>query len=177
MTANPATEPAIERILDLRAAPARVWRAITEPTELAAWFGQRCELDLRPGGRGWFEWDGDGRFEAIVVAVEEGRHLAWRWARDAGTPVETGPSTLVELTLEPWPTGGTASASARAASSARRTGRRTAAAGSTSSRTWQRSSRTIAGRQASASSGRCARPSIGCGPPSPTPRSSRSGGR
>lgn len=107
-----ATDPAggtaaIERTLDLRAAPARVWRAISDPAELAGWFGQRCELEVRPGGRGWFEWDGDGRFDAVVEAVEEGRRLAWRWAQDAGASVETGPSTLVELTLEPRPNGGT----------------------------------------------------------------------
>jgi len=107
VTTGPATQPAIERTLDLRAAPERVWRAITNPAELAGWFGQRCELDVRPGGRGWFEWDGDGRFEAVVEAVDPGRLLAWRWAREAGTPVEAGPTTLVEMTLEARANGGT----------------------------------------------------------------------
>ena len=107
MTANPATQPAIERTLDLRATPDRIWRAITDPAELSGWFGRRCALDVRPGGCGWFEWDGDGRFEAIVEAVAPGRFLAWRWAREAGTPVEAGPSTLVEITLEPRANGGT----------------------------------------------------------------------
>src|SRR5205085_289579 len=30
--------------------PERVWRAITEPEELAHWFPAQVEIDLRPGG-------------------------------------------------------------------------------------------------------------------------------
>jgi uncharacterized protein YndB with AHSA1/START domain len=52
-TAESAVQPAIERTLRLRASPARVWRALTEPEELNHWFGQRCEIDLRPTGDAW----------------------------------------------------------------------------------------------------------------------------
>ena len=45
-----STIPAIERQLDFRASPERLWRAITDDGELGAWFGQAAHLDLRAGG-------------------------------------------------------------------------------------------------------------------------------
>lgn len=108
MTAKtPAGTAAIDRIVELRANPERVWRALTDPAELAGWFGAKGALDPRPGGAASFEWDGDGRFEARVEAVDPPRLLAWRWARERDTPVDDGPSTLVEFRLEPSGSGGT----------------------------------------------------------------------
>ena len=97
---------AIERTLELRASPERVWRALTEPAELNRWFGHECELELRPGGDAWFGWPDDGRFAARVEVVEEQRRLAWRWAGHRDTPVDAGPSTLVAWSLERRPDGG-----------------------------------------------------------------------
>jgi uncharacterized protein YndB with AHSA1/START domain len=108
MTATDARgTAAIERTLELRAGPERVWRALTDAAELGGWFGARGELDLRPGGAGFFEWTEHGRFAARVEAVDPPRHLAWRWAREKDTPVDGGPSTLVEFRLEPLAEGGT----------------------------------------------------------------------
>ena len=45
------TIAAIDRQLDFRASPERLWRALTEDGELGAWFGQRAQLDLRRGRR------------------------------------------------------------------------------------------------------------------------------
>jgi uncharacterized protein YndB with AHSA1/START domain len=110
-TITPAGTGAIERTLDLRAPRETVWRAITEPDALDSWFGGRCRLDLRPGGDGVFEWPEHGeagvRFAARVEAVEAPSFLAWRWARESDTPVDAGPSTLVEWRLESLPGGGT----------------------------------------------------------------------
>lgn len=50
-------EVSFERLLD--APVAKVWRAWTDPVELAKWWGPHhftnpeCEVDLRPGGRMW----------------------------------------------------------------------------------------------------------------------------
>lgn len=52
-TTTPAAVPAIERSIELQASPERVWRALSEAGELAGWFSQRCEIDLRPGGDAW----------------------------------------------------------------------------------------------------------------------------
>lgn len=45
-------ERTIERTLELEASPDRVWRAITDPTELSKWFGHETDLDLVPGYEG-----------------------------------------------------------------------------------------------------------------------------
>jgi uncharacterized protein YndB with AHSA1/START domain len=99
------TIPAIERQLDFRATPERMWRAITDDSELGAWFGQRAHLELRPGADGWFEWDGHGRVPVRMEVVEPITRLAWRWG-DVGKSVDDG-STLVEFRLEPLAGGGT----------------------------------------------------------------------
>jgi uncharacterized protein YndB with AHSA1/START domain len=102
----PDAAPAIERTLELRASPERLWRVLTEADELAAWFGQRCALDLRPGGSAWFEWDDGGRFEATIEVVEPPRRFAFRWASERNVPVAAGRSTLVEFRIEPGRDGG-----------------------------------------------------------------------
>lgn len=97
----------IERKLEFDLPPERVWRALTEPAELASWFGDHAELDLQPGGTGWFGWDEHGRFAVRVEMVDPPHLLAWRWCHEPDTPVEQGPATLVEWRLTPRPGGGT----------------------------------------------------------------------
>jgi uncharacterized protein YndB with AHSA1/START domain len=103
-----AALPAIERTLELGAPPDRVWRAISDPAELARWFPQRATWDLRPGGRGRFFWAGHGNFEIRVEAVDPPRYLAWRWG-EGSVPTLDDPAqtTLVEWWVEPAPAGGT----------------------------------------------------------------------
>ncbi len=98
---------AIERTLELEASRERVWCALTDPAELVRWFGNEAELDVTPGGGGWFGWPDYGRFATRFEHVDPPSRLVWRWARYRDTPVEQGPSTLVEWTLEPLPEGGT----------------------------------------------------------------------
>jgi uncharacterized protein YndB with AHSA1/START domain len=100
--------PAIERTLSLRAAPERVWRAITDPDDLARWFPQRAAWDLRPGGQGRFYWEGHGTFPIRVEAVDPPRYLAWTWGLEADQDLESAHSaTLVEWWLEATEGGGT----------------------------------------------------------------------
>ena len=109
--AAPAGTSAIERTLDFRASRDRVWLAITDERELSTWFGARCAIDLRVGGTGRFEWPEEGdhgvRIQARVEAFDPPERLAWRWARESDTPVDEGPSTLVEWRLEALAGGGT----------------------------------------------------------------------
>jgi uncharacterized protein YndB with AHSA1/START domain len=108
MTDATAVLPAIERSLELSAPPERVWRAISEPEELARWFPQRAEWDLRPGGEGSFFWEGHGSFPVRVEAVDPPRYLAWRWGREAEEDPGTAESaTLVEWWLDARRDGGT----------------------------------------------------------------------
>ena len=100
-----ASTAAIERRLDLAADPQRVWRALTDSTELAGWFSQRASFPTEVGEEGWLEWDGFGRYRVRIEQLEPGRRIAWRWASNADAPIE-GESTLVEWTVESRPGGG-----------------------------------------------------------------------
>jgi uncharacterized protein YndB with AHSA1/START domain len=100
--------PAIERTLELKASPQRVWRAITDADELAKWFPQRATWDLRPGGQGTFYWDGHGDFPIRVERVDPPRYLAWSWGLEAEQDLESAHNvTLVEWWLEATEDGGT----------------------------------------------------------------------
>jgi uncharacterized protein YndB with AHSA1/START domain len=108
MTGTRAAAPAaIERWVELRAAPERVWAALTEPAELEAWFTRRAAFELRPGAEGWLEWEEHGRFAVRVEVVDPPGRFSWRWARDPDVGLDEGVSTLVEWSLERRPDGGT----------------------------------------------------------------------
>jgi uncharacterized protein YndB with AHSA1/START domain len=64
--------------------PEQVWRAITEPDHLAAWFPQRIEGDLhKPGAPLRFEHAGGiPGFEGQVLAVEPPSLLEFTWGPD-----------------------------------------------------------------------------------------------
>jgi uncharacterized protein YndB with AHSA1/START domain len=102
---------AVEREMELRAPTDRVWKAITDAQELSGWFSNAASLDLKPGGDATFTWSGghpdSGTYLARIERVEPPHVFAYRWARDADTPVDEGPSTLVEFTLDPTEGGGT----------------------------------------------------------------------
>ena len=109
MTETTKTAPlAIERIIELSVPRERVWRAITEPEELARWFPQKAEWELEPGREGVFTWDGYGGYRIRVEAVEAPTYLAWRWANEADTPLDQASDvTLVEWWLDEREDGGT----------------------------------------------------------------------
>ncbi|MGH2381332.1 MAG: SRPBCC domain-containing protein [Candidatus Limnocylindria bacterium] len=108
MTDATTAVPAIDRTLELEASPDRVWRAISDPAELARWFPQRAEWDLRPGGEGVFFWEGHGNFPIRIEAVDAPRYLAWRWGVEAEEDPDVAESaTLVEWWVEGRDNGGT----------------------------------------------------------------------
>ena len=85
----------VRREIMLDAPREEVWAALTEAERLEEWYANDVELDLRPGGEGYFRWgDGDER-RAVVEEVDEERRLALRF-EDEG---------LVELELEDVPGG------------------------------------------------------------------------
>jgi uncharacterized protein YndB with AHSA1/START domain len=79
----------------------RVWRALTDPSALAAWFWPKrfattAEIDLRIGGR--YRIDGLAAGMAVsgeYIAVEEPRRLVFTWQWD-GEPDKT--LVTIELT-------------------------------------------------------------------------------
>lgn len=103
------TEPTpdrIEREIVVEAPVERVWRALTTADELAAWFGDSAEIDLRPGGKlrlGWSEYDASAN--GVVVEVDPPSRFSFRWEASADGGDAPPPSTLVEFTLTPVATG------------------------------------------------------------------------
>jgi uncharacterized protein YndB with AHSA1/START domain len=62
-----------------------VWRAITDPDELAAWFPNRVEVDLRVGGRIHFTFPEPLDYppmEGEVLALDPPRRFHFTWGPD-----------------------------------------------------------------------------------------------
>jgi uncharacterized protein YndB with AHSA1/START domain len=102
----------IEKVVDLKAPVARVWRALTDHQEFGAWFRVRLDGPFVPGqaSRGNITYPGYEhlRWEAVVQAMEPERRFSFTWhpyAVDPKADYSQEPSTLVEFTLEPIPTG------------------------------------------------------------------------
>ncbi len=86
--------------IHIEADRARVWSGLTDPALLDSWFGERNEVDLRPGGHLVFEWEEHGRYSAVLEQIDEGSVLAFRWASVPETEPRIGNSTVVRFTLE-----------------------------------------------------------------------------
>lgn len=99
------TQGQIEREIVIDAPVARVWAALTEAGQIAGWFGDRAEIDLRPGGAAAFHWNEHGTHLATVERVEPMTGFAYRWAHAVDEPPREGNSTLVEFTLQPEGSG------------------------------------------------------------------------
>lgn len=88
----------VERVFN--APPQRVWRAFTDPAQLAEWWGRGNDLDVeafevRPGGHWRFvehSDHGDHGFEGRFGEVEEPRRLMQTFEWD-GMPARTSRST------------------------------------------------------------------------------------
>ncbi len=69
----------IRRQIVMPVSPERLWEALTEPGQLAKWFGADVEWDLREGGPARFRRDDGTERAGRVEAVRPGRHLQFRW--------------------------------------------------------------------------------------------------
>ena len=96
----------VERSVLVAAPVDAVWRALVDGGHLAAWFGDDADIDACPGGQLVVSEDGRRR-RGVVVDVEPGRRLAFRWLPDtprlgflwAPDDVPAGASGEVVLTL------------------------------------------------------------------------------
>ena len=95
----------IEREVVIDASRERVWTVLTQADEVARWFGDSAEIDLRPGGAARFGWRAHGVFRAIIERVEPPGEFSYRWARDTETDPAEGTATQVEFTLTEVPLG------------------------------------------------------------------------
>ncbi len=94
-------EDRIERQVTVGRSIEQVWSALTESEELAKWFGDSAEVDLRPGGSisfGWSEYDAIAT--GVVERIERPTLFSYRWT--SGAPGDGDPSyTLVTFELRP----------------------------------------------------------------------------
>jgi uncharacterized protein YndB with AHSA1/START domain len=70
----------------LRHSPAKVWRAVSEPDELAHWFPTKVEAELRPGAPMRFTFPEeaivDGSWDGEVLEVDAPKVFMFRWHSD-----------------------------------------------------------------------------------------------
>ncbi len=89
----------IERVVELKQPRDKVWAALTTAEGLAAWFGQKAEIDLRPGGAASMSWDSGDTATMRVERVEEPSVFGFTW-HIYGLPEDDPRRTYVEFTLE-----------------------------------------------------------------------------
>jgi uncharacterized protein YndB with AHSA1/START domain len=89
----------IEREIVIHAPVDVVWAVVTKPEHISGWFSDSVELDLKPGGRAVFHWDGQGSVPGRVERVEEPHLLSFRWAVGPGKEATEDRWTLVEFRL------------------------------------------------------------------------------
>jgi uncharacterized protein YndB with AHSA1/START domain len=91
---EPVDAERVTRSVELDAAPAGVWDALTEDGLLGEWLADEVELEAEPGGEIVCRYaDGEER-RGEVELVEEAERLAWTWRREGGAP------SRVELVLD-----------------------------------------------------------------------------
>lgn len=94
---------AVVREVELPAGTEQVWEALTDPDQVAGWFGAEVTWELRRGAPARFTGD-DGRVRhGEVDEVEPGRRLAYRWWPLDGDG--RGPASAVRYELEAVPGG------------------------------------------------------------------------
>ena len=101
----------IEKTTVLHAPQGRVWRALTDHTQFATWFGTRFDEPFTPGRTltGRFTYRGrDVSIDFVVERMDPEHYFAYRWhpyAIDPGADYSAEPMTLVEFRLKAVPEG------------------------------------------------------------------------
>lgn len=105
--ATTTTSDRIEKQIVLKAPRARVWRALSDPTEFGAWFGARLTGQFVPGERVTGQITIPGYTHVVmeleIERVEPEQLFSYRWhpyAVDPKVDYSGEPSTLVEFRLE-----------------------------------------------------------------------------
>ena len=109
---NTSSTDRVEKRIELKAPPARVWRALTDHREFGEWFRVKLEGPFVPGKttRGRITYPG---YEHVTMEVEvqkmvPERQFSFTWhpyAVDPKKDYSKEPPTLVEFKLEKTPAG------------------------------------------------------------------------
>ena len=98
----------IDRTIEIKAPPDRVWRALTNVEELSTWFQVKIEGDVAPDTEVWMtsllpEHAGQ-RFRVRFREMIPPRRFVWEWHPgevDPNVDYSREPTTTVTFTLEP----------------------------------------------------------------------------
>lgn len=108
---NP-NEDKIEKVIELKAPVARVWRALTNVDEFGAWFQVKLDTTFETGrtttGKMTFPGYEHYPWVATVERMEPESLFSFRWHdfdEKSGVDVLQQPTTLVEFRLEAIPDG------------------------------------------------------------------------
>ena len=98
----------IDRTIEVKAPPDKVWRALTTAQDLSTWFHVIVEGDIAPGTEIWMTSQYPGhegtRFVVRITEMTPPRRFAWQWHPGAVDPTvdySREPWTTVTFTLEP----------------------------------------------------------------------------
>jgi uncharacterized protein YndB with AHSA1/START domain len=69
----------ISKELFIKATPERVFKALTEKSELEKWFVQIAEVDLKPGGKISTNWTPEMGEHGVVKDVKPGELFSFTW--------------------------------------------------------------------------------------------------
>ena len=102
----------IDRTIEIAQPPERVWRALTTPAELSAWFQVTIDGEIAAGSKVWMTSVHPScagqRFQVLFVELTPPRRFVWQWhpgAVDPNFDYSREPRTTVTFTLEPTTTG------------------------------------------------------------------------
>jgi uncharacterized protein YndB with AHSA1/START domain len=98
----------IDRTIELNASPDRVWDALTNAEELAAWFQVTIEGGMVPGGEVWMTSvhpaHAGMRFPVRIAEMTRPHRVVWEWHPgevDPAVDYSREPRTTVTFVLEP----------------------------------------------------------------------------
>jgi uncharacterized protein YndB with AHSA1/START domain len=91
----------IRRSIRVNASPAAVWAAITEPEQIAQWFGDSATFTgFEVGATGVYGWEGHGEFPVLITEIEPLAVFAVRWAGEPTDVLRDDDSTTIRMTIE-----------------------------------------------------------------------------
>jgi uncharacterized protein YndB with AHSA1/START domain len=91
-----------ETVIDIKATPEEVFRAITEPAQIAKWFAPEARVDPRVGGEYFFSWGPGMEGSTVISAWDPYTHFGTGRERSVtysskGQPVDTGVAQMVAV--------------------------------------------------------------------------------
>lgn len=95
------TDNTIELEVLLSASAEQVWKMITTPEDVTAWYAfGGAEIDPQRGGRIRFRWDEHGAYYGVVEEATKPMRFSFRYAPfEAGALPEQGNSVIVSFQL------------------------------------------------------------------------------